>query len=378
MTGLETPRFVATRFRFRRFSGATGYVIGFLLLFELAVWAVFGNSRFADTAMHRYLWYGTAYETKLRDLVDTPNLPSNSVLYAGWLGDGKIAALPRNADLTVYGMSFSQHLSIAIGALRPEMTQRVVAGPGAPLNHTYAAYQVDKRLGRKTRFAVVGVTSTGVEEVTTMNRGSLHIDAAFPYFYPRYKLDRGRAVLAADSLINSADELRAALSDPPAWERQLHVLEQNDGAYRRFLFASDVFDHSVLARFIRRGVATRRADAYTNDVLGPDGFRRDREAPQLFRALFQQMLDELRAENVHAIVFLVSTRGQGDHLYDLVADILAQEAVPVVNSNDSCPSDQPSSYQPDLHFTYACDLKFAKKTIDIIDATEKADSESRK
>jgi hypothetical protein len=341
----------------------------FLALFELIVWAVFARTSLASTSIHRFLWYGTSYESKLRELVDTPDLPSNSVLYAGWLDDGKIASLPPVSDLTVYGMSFSQHLSVAIRELRPALTQRVVAGPGAPMNHTYAAYQIDKAL-RKTRFAVIGVTSVGVEEVTTMNRGSLYIDSPFPYFYPRYKLRDGRAELAANSLINSADQLKAALHDPAYWQRQLEVMAANDSAFNRFFFASDVLDRSVLGRFIRRGMSTRRLDAYSADILGPNGFRRDREAPQLFRALLRQMIDELRQEDVKPIVFLVSTSGQGDFLYQLVEDILREESVPFVNTNDHCPSSDKRSYLPDLHFTPVCDRKFAQATLAVMDAVK--------
>jgi hypothetical protein len=217
----------------------------------------------------------------------------------------------------------------------------------------------------------VGLSAIGVEEATTMNRGSLYIDAAYPYFYPRYKLEGGRAVLAAESLINSADELRAALVNPAAWERQLTVLADNDGEYRRFFFASDILDGSVLARFVRRGMSTRRLDAYSEDVLGPRGFRRDREAPQLVRALLRQMLEELRAENIRPIVFLVSTQGTGNALYGLVDDILREEDVPYVNTEDDCRSDDARSYLPDLHFTLDCDAKFAARTLAIIDAAKR-------
>ncbi len=152
---------------------------------------------------------------------------------AGWLGDGKLRSLPNDVDMTIYGMSFSANLSDAIRELRPQFTQRFVGGPGAPLSHTYAIYQVDKQL-RKTRFAVIGVTSGAVQEVLLMNRGSLFSDAPFPYFFPRYRMDGDRLVLGANSLINSADELRAAFNDPALWERQLAVLSANDSAYRRF------------------------------------------------------------------------------------------------------------------------------------------------
>jgi hypothetical protein len=366
-TALAPPR----SFSLRKLGRTALFFLLFLVLFELGTWVVFTKTRLAHSSLQRFLWYGTSYETKLREFANVPNQPASSLLYAGWLGDGKLRSLPAEVDVTVYGMSFSANLSEAMRELRPEIRQRVVAGPGAPLNHTYAMYQVDKKL-RKTRFAVIGATSGAVQEILLMNRGSLFLDSAFPYFFPRYKVDHGNVVLAAESLINSADELLTALNNPEIWRRQLAVLAQNDDGYRRFFFASDPLDASVLGRLVRRGLSKHHLQDYSSKVLGPSGFRRDHEAPQLFRALLRQMVRELRAENVQPIVALFSLQGHGNHLYSLVEDILRDEAVPYVNSYDFCHSDDRSKYQPNLHFVHDCDLLFARRTLEIIDAADSA------
>jgi hypothetical protein len=363
----------ASTFSLKRLARTTFFFLMFLGLFELGTWVVFAKTPLSAGSIRQFFWYGASYEAKLRELVNTSNLPPNSVLYAGWLGDGKLLSLPSDVDVTIYGMSFSGNLSQAMHELRPELSQRFVGGPGAPLSHTYAIYQVDKKL-RKTRFGVIGVTSGAVEEVLLMNRGSLFSDSAFPYFFPRYKSDHGNVVLAANSLINSAAELRAALNEDPAlWQRQLAVLEGNDANYRRFFFASDFLDHSVLGRFVRRGMSKRHAQAYAKTVLGPDGFQRDNEASQLFRALLRKMVRDMRDENVTPIVALFSLQGQGNFLYTLVEDVLREDAVPYVNSYDICSSDDRSKYQLDHHFIHDCDLLFAQRTLKIIDAASVVD-----
>jgi hypothetical protein len=346
-------------------------VLLFLVFFELLVWLVFTKTSLADGTLRQYLWYGESYEAKLRRLADTPDLPANSMMYAGWLKDDRFLSLPKDVDLTVYGMSFSANLGEAIREARPQLTQRILAGPGAPLSHTYALYQVDKPL-RKTRFAVIGVTSGAVQEVLLMNRGSLFSDYAWPYFFPRYKMDGNRVVLAAASLINSADELRSALHDPVLWERQLAVLSANDSGYHRFLFARDPLDHSVLGRFLRRALSKRNEAQYSSKVLGPSGFNRDNEATTLFRGLLTQMVREMRAENVRPIVALFSLQGQSNYLYDLVADILRDEAVPYMNSFEFCRSDDRANFLSDMHFVHACNVKFAQATLQIIDDAEKS------
>jgi hypothetical protein len=367
-----SARFVTGGFSLQKFLRTTGFFMVFLALFEVGTWSIFTYTPLRNGTIHQYLDYGRSYEWKLRKLVDTPNLPPNSVLYAGWLGDGTLQSLPHESDLTIYGMSFTQRLGRAIEELRPQLSQRSIGGPGAPLSHTYAVYQVDKKL-RKTRFVVIGVTSGAVEEVVLMNRGTLYSDPPpKPYFFPRYRLDHGKVVLAAQSLINSADELRTALGSPELWERQLEILAANDSAYHRFFFAADLLDNSVIARFVRRGMSKRAMEAYSTHVLGPEGFRRDQEAPQLFRALLRQMVREVRAEPAKPIVVLFSLQGQGNHLYSLVEDILREDAVPFVNTNDFCLSSDNGVYiSGDMHFTPSCDLQFARRTLELIDAADR-------
>jgi hypothetical protein len=366
----ESPP-AAPPFSLRKLGRTTLFFFLFLALFEVAVWGLFTKTRLSGSSLRRFFWYGTSYETKLRELVNTPNLPPNSILYAGWLGDGKIQKLPSDVDVTVYGMSFSAYLADAMKELRPEQRQRVIAGPGAPLNQTYAMYEIDKTL-RKTKFAVVGVTSGGVQEVVLMNRGSLFADSPFPYFFPRFKLVDGKLVRAADSLINSPDELRSALDDnPDLWRRQLAVLAANDPEYRRFYFASDPLDGSVLGRLVRRGLAKHHELDYAARVLGPHGFRREEEAPQLFRALLRQMVSELRAEHVRPIVVLFSLEGQPNVLPDLVQDILRADEITSFDTNEICKADDRANFLPDMHFNHPCNVAFARRTQQIIDDADK-------
>jgi hypothetical protein len=353
----------------RKLGRTTLFFLAFLALFELGTWVVFTKTPLAGESLRRFFWFGSSYEAKLRKLVNTPNLPPDSILYAGWLGDGKMQQLPATADVTIYGMSFSAHLADAMHELRPEQSQRVLGGPSAPLSHTYAMYEADKGL-RKTRFAIIGVTSGGVQQMTLMNLGSLSADFPLPYFFPRFRLDHGKIVRAADSLINSPEELRSALDDnPDLWRRQLAVLTANDAQYRRFYFARDPLDASALGRLVRRGLAKHHQMDHAAKILGPKGFHMNEEEPQLFRALLRQMVSELRGEGVRPIVVLFSFQGDGDHLYELVRDILHDDRIPYFDTNEVCPSSNLANYllPSDMHFNHQCDSAFARRTLQIMD-----------
>jgi hypothetical protein len=283
------------------------------------------------------------------------------------LEDGHFERMPKDVDVTFYGMSFSANLAEAMKELRPQETQRLVGGPGAPMGAVYGYYQADHS-HRNARYAVIGATSGAVEEVVLMNRGSLYSDSAFPYFFPRYEIAGNGVKRVADSLVNSADELRTALDDHDLWERQLSVLAAHDSSYRRFLFAHDIFDYSVLGRLVRRGMSKRHSAEFGDSVLGPRGFKMSSEAPNLFRALMRQMIRDLKTEHVQPIVALFSLQGQGNYLYDLVADI--EEEAPFVNTNDFCPSNNRGFYLPDMQFIHDCDLKFARRVHEIMDALD--------
>jgi hypothetical protein len=98
------------------------------------------------------------------------------------------------------------------------------------------------------------------------------------------------------------------------------------------------------------------------------------EAPNLFRALMRQMIRDLKAEHVQPIVALFSLQGQGNYLYDLVADI--EEEAPFVNTNDFCPSNNRSFYLFDMHFTHDCNLKFAQRVHEIMDSFERTGAQT--
>ena len=106
-------RFIVGGFSLKKLVKTTCFFLLFLALFELLIWAAFTKTGLAEESMRRYLWYGTSFEAKLREMVNTPNQPDSSVLYAGWLGDDRLRSLPKEADLTVYGMSFSANLGKA-------------------------------------------------------------------------------------------------------------------------------------------------------------------------------------------------------------------------------------------------------------------------
>ena len=339
-----------------------------IAIFELVVWFTFAHTPLREGTLQTYFWHGQSYEEKLRTLAHTPNPSPRSLIFAGWINKEVLQDNPTDVDVTVYGSSFAGNVATSMKELRPQIRLRFLGGPGAPLNHTYGSYELDRTL-RKTRVAVIGVVSETVGQVLTMNIGSIYPELVMPYFYPRYDLANGRIERTGESLVNSSDEFVRGIDDPGLWQRQLNILSVHDDAYRRPFFSADAFDRSAIARLVRRGFAKSHTDRYLAGIYDRNGYNRDAYAVQVFRALLARMIDDLREEGVKPIVVLVATNGYEDHLHVLLADLLSERKVPFVNTFDVCPSTDRRSYVPDGHFTQECDLKTAKRALELMDAT---------
>lgn len=344
------------------------WFVSFLVLFEICMVIALDHTQIGDSAIGMYFRYGESYEGKLRRLAHTPNLPSDSILYAGWIDRQKLVALPDDVDLTIYGSSFALGTGAAILEIRPQLKLRTIVGPGAPLNHTYAMYQIDRTM-RKTRVAIVSLVSIAVGEVLLMNRGSLYADLPFPYFFPRYDVIDGKVERVGESLINSAAELTRAIDDPKAWAAQREVLAQHDAGYRKALFDTNMIDYSAVGRLLRRSLAKQHQESYLNAIHSPRGFNRGHQAVAVFRALLRQMISDLRAEGVKPIVVSYSTLGYSDHLDQIIDDIVKEERVPHLSTVPICPPSNASNYNPDGHFTRACDFKIATEVLKLLDGT---------
>jgi len=83
-------------------------------------------------------------------------------------------------------------------------------------------------------------------------------------------------------------------------------------------------------------------------------------------------VSELRAENVRPIVVLFSLQGQPDVLYDLVKDLLRADGITYFDTNDICKANDRANFLPDMHFNHPCNLAFARRTQQLIDAADRA------
>ena len=87
--------------------------------------------------------------------------------------------------VATYGMSFSNNVSRAMKTIDPRITLRLIAGPSAPPNYSFAAYNLD-RGQHKADVVILGILASsvpGMSSITGMTWGS---EVPAPFTFPKY------------------------------------------------------------------------------------------------------------------------------------------------------------------------------------------------
>ena len=91
----------------------------------------------------------------------------------------------------------------------------------------------------------------------------------------------------------------------------LDELATHDCFYAPRVFQADIFDHSVLARMIRRAWGQRVLRARTAALRAADGFSGAPDIAPVLRAMLIDFANKARAAGERPIVILIEDRGYG-------------------------------------------------------------------
>jgi hypothetical protein len=353
-----------------------GWIGFFMGVFEVVAGLVLSLPALENTTVKSYFYYGLSTEQKIRNLVDEPDRPADSILYAGWLGLSPEGEVPGPVDVAVYGNSYAGRLRNALQEARPDLRVHAGLGPGAPVTHAYAGYERDREQ-RPSDVVVLGLAASYQAALLSMTPDTMGTDHVKPYSFPRYGVREGQLELLARPLFSSYEELIAGLRDPVRWQAYLDLLEKYDGAFDRFLYQRDLLDQSVMGRMLRRARQKSHRTGLHEEVYGPDGFDPTHEGARILQALLVAFADHVRSDGGTPVVMLFSDAGYENHLFELVEQTLRENQIPVVNSFDLCPASDLDNIDPDgVHFTRECDRRFADAVLEVV-ARLRTDAEAR-
>lgn len=320
----------------------------------------------SPTQLQQYFEYGRSAEGKLRRMVQPTDEATAPIALIGWLDplsfDNRPSQPAPGSDLlvSVYGMSFSQDLGAAIKKADPRITIRAVTAPAAPGSYSYAAYQMDR--GRhQAHVAILGVMAANVAVINTMSPVTWN-DAAYPYTYPRYRVESGQ-IQTVRPVVQTLSHMRAALGPSPSmWREYCEQLSQHDECYSTFLVRQTVLDRSSLCRLARRGWS----QPGMSRVHGPRGFDPGSEQVLVLRALVADFARCCRKDGVLPIVFLIDNLGYADHLFATLRPVFEREPIPVLSSHALISPADPRNYIGGGHFTAAGNALLAKDALRLI------------
>lgn len=314
----------------------------------------------------RYFEYGRSTEGKLLVAAKDPKHPDNAVFHAGWLDPDEWGHLPKTADkpggqlIAVYGQSFAFRVARQTKILDPDLTLRMIGGPAAPLNHSYAAYRLDQPL-RAAQVNVVGVLASALCNLNAVSGLSVSFEVPAPYTFPAFSMQGGALKETAPVLRSEAEFRRVLLEQGERWHTFETQVAKHDPTYDAFKFQSSLLDESTLIRLARRGwVAGKVSDQKSTGEHGQNvPACIDTHAPAAIE-LLKRWHGEASAAHERLIVVLIQDKGFAESLTRTLAPRLKSAGLTVVDSSDVIDARNPRNFVADGHFTAKADAELAK------------------
>lgn len=333
-----------------------------LLTLDLAVGHFISSSyQVAGSALERYFGYGFSLHNKLKRTVGTNDSDAHSLAIAGWN-----PALPSRRPAqdskcqkryTFYGMSFSNRIANALAEQDSCASIRLVAGPGAPLSHSYFEYQ---RFHNQddAEVVVLGVLASSLAK----NLSTAHFNSAFEapgsHMYPRYRLADG-VLTATMPPANNLQEFRELLNLDVG--RLQQFLSEHDEYYSPLVFGYPQFDKSVVLRMLRRAYGQSLKRNLVSQLRATDGrITNSNNLLDLSLAMLVNAAQLAEKNGVRFLVILINDKGFAESLDEAFAHDLTAHNISFISSTSVVDARDASSFLPDGHFRPELDQKIAR------------------
>ncbi|GBF80746.1 hypothetical protein [Aphanothece sacrum] len=324
----------------------------------------------SPSQLSRYFDYGRSVEAKVRRQIGPTDQTSSPLSRAGWLNSDERKTLPTQPDsgstllLATYGMSFSSQVSEAVKEIDPHVSLRLIAGPTAPPNFSFTAYNLDRKK-HNADVVILGVLASslsGMDAITGMNWNP---DVPPSYTFPKYYIKDGN-LKSISPEINSLEELRKALKDKQKWQKFVAQMSTYDRFFNSFIFTHNVLDHSSMIRLIRRGWQQKHIESITNKIHTAKGFNPKWDQIPVLKAIIKEFTNTAKADGRVPIVLLLNDQKYDDHLFKILQTTLEENNIIYVSSHKIAPATNLKNFVGDGHFTKEANLKIAQEVLNVI------------
>lgn len=358
----------------RRVLAVVAWSIVALVALDLAIGFVTRpprNPRKQGNALQTYFDYGTSIEAKMRRAVRPTAAESAPIIAAGWLGKECDKVIPDHGPtgISIYGMSFSNRVATQLEALDPALRIDRFAGPGAPLNHSYACFLRRDASGQdRNPVQVLGVLASSIRRLTTLSGMSTSFEQPQPFTYPRYIADAAGGLTTIQPPVASEADLRRVLATPGGWRDYVAKLDAHDEFASPWLANGSFVDHSVTLRLVRRAWGQHYLRDKTDMIRGNGDFSGDPTVVPAMRAMMVDFADRARRAGKRPVILLFEDRGYEDAFRRAVVPTLRAHDIPFVLSSDVAQNGNPANFEADGHFTAAIDARIAAAALPLVTA----------
>lgn len=354
----------------------TAWIVFYLALLDLGANLFAGYPAdprdISPTRLQQYFEYGRSVEGKLDRMTRGTDEESAPILTAGWLRGAERQAEPGVDDgrgkptVTFFGMSHAQILATEMARQDTAVAVRFRTAPGATPIWAYTAYLYDRER-RRSDVAVLAVMTNTIPLVSTTAGTTMYFDGAYPYTWPRYRLEHG-ALRSIDPPFMSLEEYRQYFFDETRWRAYTSWLAENDKYYDPLLFRRTILDRSSLVRLLRRSYALSSRAAKQSDVYDEQaGFRVLSEEVAVLEAVVTEFGRLARGDGSIPVVFVVNNLQTSDRAFRLLHPVLSRDRIPFLSSHEICPPNDPRNYLPDSHFEETKNRLLAQAMADLIE-----------
>jgi len=320
--------------------------------------------------MSLFFDYGRSVEAKVQRQIGPTDETSSPLSKAGWLISDEINTLPThpapgsNLLLATYGMSFSNQVSEAVQAIEPRITLRLVAGPAAPPNFVFTAYNLDRKK-HKANVVMLGILASSLPAMDAISGMNWTPEVPPPYTFPKYHL-KNEKLHAIWPEIKSLKELREAFKDQKKWHDFVTQMSIHDRFFNSFIFTHNFLDNSALIRLIRRGWQQTYLSEITAQIHTTKGFNPAWDQIPVLKSIITEFNNTARLDGRLPIVLLLNDRKYEDHLFKILEETLKKEQIPYVSTHNIVPVTNLKNFMGDGHFTKEANAKIAPEVLKII------------
>lgn len=351
------------------------WIIVYLVLIDIFINVIFHYPKdphnIHPSFLQSYFDYGRSVEGKLQWMTRPTADESAPRVSGGWLKSDRHHSLPTKASkpdevlVALYGMSHTEELWKAISKTDKGYLVRGFMAAGATPNWAYAAYDFDK--GRHNADVVIlGVLTDSIPLITSTTGMTAYFDMSYPYTFPRYTV-KNEKLFAAHPPFEDAKGYIEYFYDQSKWSYYRAWLSKNDKYYDPILFQRSLLDHSAFFRLLRRAYSEREKQRRINSVYSKTGFIEESEEIVVLRTIVRTFAESARKDNIIPIIYIVNSKGLGDHLFRILKPVLDAHNIPYLSTHIICPPDDPRVYlSENSHFIPSKDMELAREMIRII------------